>query len=199
MAGRKPSKPAEDNGVTPKDLLLPVSVVGPTDIVRLIRELESLDEAMLQLSLRKEGAPETKLPKTSKLMDQIAHVNKLNLLKKPDRQGLEQFLKDTKKQSPVMHISFSADPSPAFLEKLMSWLRREIDPAVLLTIGLQPNVGAGCIVRTTNKQFDFSLRQDFAKKRDLLLQQIAGERAEKSAPERPAEPTTSLPGAGELS
>ena len=50
----------------------------------------------------------------------------------------------------------------------MTWLRREIHPLVLMTVGLQPNIGAGCIVRTTNKYFDFSLRQDFANKRDLL-------------------------------
>lgn len=161
-------------GLESADLTLPVSVVGPTDVVRLIRELESLDDAMLQLSLRKEGAPEAKLPKTSKLMDHLVHVNRLNLLKKTDREELKRFLGDVKKQAPVMHISFSADPPPSFLDKIMSWLRREIHPSVLLTIGLQPNIGAGCIVRTTNKQFDFSLRQDFAKKRDLLLERIAG-------------------------
>jgi hypothetical protein len=71
-----------------------------------------------------------------------------------------------------MHISFSADPSPVFTDKLMTWLRREIHPFVLLTVGLQPNIGAGCIVRTTNKQFDLSLRQDFKAKRDLLLEQL---------------------------
>lgn len=178
MAGRrsvKSAKPAPETKA-PGNLSLPVSVVGPTDVVRLIRELETLDEAFLQMSLRKEGAPETKLPKTSKLMDQMVHVNKLNLLSKEERAGLKLYLQDVQKKAPVMHISFSADPSPGFLDKMMAWLRREIHPSVLLTIGLQPNIGAGCIVRTTNKQFDFSLRQDFAGKRELLLKQISGDK-----------------------
>jgi hypothetical protein len=167
MAGRKSAKSA--------GLLLPVSVVGPTDVVRLVRELEALDDVMLQMELREAGTPAAKLPKTSKLLDQMAHENGLNLLTKEDRTGLRLYLEDIRKHAPVMNISFSSDPSASFLDRLMSWLRQEIHPSVLLTIGLQPNIGAGCIVRTTNKQFDFSLRQDFANKRELLLKRIAGE------------------------
>jgi hypothetical protein len=58
---------------------------------------------------------------------------------------------------------------------MMAWLRREVHPVVLMTIGLQPNLGAGCIVRSSNKQFDCSLRQDFIKKRDLLMSKIIAE------------------------
>lgn len=174
-------KPADETAAERREMMLPVTVAGPTDVGRLMRELEAIDNTMLQLGLR-QGNTETKLPKTSKLMDQIIHLNKLNLLKQSDRADLQRFLDDVRKRSPVMHISFSADPSPGFLEKLMIWLRREIHPSVLLTIGLQPNIGAGCIVRTTNKQFDFSLRQDFAGKRGLLLRHIAGTAAGSQSP-----------------
>jgi hypothetical protein len=155
-----------------RELKLPVMVSGPTDIGRLFRELELIDQALLQLGLRK-GGSEVKMPKTSRLMDQVIETNKLNLLHKLDRTELEHFLNAIKEKSPVLHMSFSADPSPGFIEKLMTWLRKEIHPQLLLTIGLQPTIGAGCIVRTTNKQFDFSLREDFLSKRELLLGQIA--------------------------
>jgi F0F1-type ATP synthase delta subunit len=156
----------------PRELKLPVMVAGPADVGRLLRELELIDQTLLQLSLRK-GGDEVKMPKTSRLMDQILESNRLNLLHKLDRAELEHFLTGVKKKSPVMHMSFSADPSPVFIEKLMTWLRREIHPQVLLTIGLQPTLGAGTIVRTTNKQFDFSLREDFLNQRELLLKSIA--------------------------
>jgi F0F1-type ATP synthase delta subunit len=84
----------------------------------------------------------------------------------------------------VLHISFSADPSVSFLEKLMAWLRKEIHPLVLVTVGLQPSIGAGCIIRSTNKQFDLSLRQDFKKKQDMLRDKIL----EATVPEPTAEP-----------
>jgi F0F1-type ATP synthase delta subunit len=69
-------------------------------------------------------------------------------------------------------MSFSADPSPQFTQKLAAWLRQEIHPFVLLQVGLQPNIGAGCVVRTTNKYFDFSLRERFKSKRPLLMEKL---------------------------
>lgn len=146
---------------------LPVHVVGPVDVGRLYREISDIDDALHQLKLR-EGGEKTKMPKTSRLLDDLAELNQLNLLHDADRTKLREYLAEVQKNAPVLHMSFSADPSPAFLEKLVSWLRREIDGSVLVTIGLQPNLGAGCILRSTNKYFDLSLKEDFAKKRDLL-------------------------------
>lgn len=157
---------------TKPQFVLPVLVSSTVDIGRLLRELGDIDESLLQLQLRKTGG-EIKMPKTSHLMDQLLQANKLNLLKDTDRQVLKQCLETVQKQAPVMHMSFSADPTVDFMEKLMTWLRREIHPIVLVTVGLQPNIGAGCILRTVNKQFDLSLRQDFNKKRDMLRQAIA--------------------------
>ncbi|HXR49555.1 MAG TPA: hypothetical protein VN778_00820 [Verrucomicrobiae bacterium] len=156
----------------PKQLTgLPVLVIGPVDIGRLSRELAMIDEALLQLGLRK-GGTEIKMPKTSQLLDKVIELNKLNLLQQTDRQILQEFLAMIDKQAPVIHISFSADPPVAFLEKLMAWLRHEIHPLLLVRIGLQPTIGAGCVVRTINQQFDFSLKKDFSTKRDLLKQAL---------------------------
>lgn len=164
---------------------LPVSVTSPVDIGRLIRELEALDEAITQLGLRHGGA-EVKLPKTSHLMDQMIELHKLNLLHQTDRKRLLTILQDIKAKSPVLHVSFSADPSEAFIEKLVAWLRKEIDPQILMTVGMQPSIGAGCVVRSTNKQFDMSLRQDFLGKRQLLLEQLKASR--KQPADEPSKP-----------
>jgi hypothetical protein len=157
---------------TNQTLKLPVLVAGPVDVNRLVRELEAIDDVMLQLKLRK-GGEAVRVPKTSQLMDQTIQLNKLNLLHEADRKSLSQFLAAVKKQSPVLHISFSADPSVVFIEKLMTWLRREIHPQVLLTIGLQPTIGAGCMVRGASHYFDFTLRHKFDGKRELLLKKLA--------------------------
>lgn len=151
---------------------LPALVVGSIEVVRLLKELETIDNALLSHTLRKQGSGANML-KTSRLMDQVVHINQLNLLQKTDRQRLARFLESIRKQAPVLHISFSADPPPSFMEKLVAWLRREIHPQVLVTVGVQPTIAAGCIVRSTNKYFDFSLRQGFTAKRDLLIKQLA--------------------------
>jgi hypothetical protein len=49
-----------------------------------------------------------------------------------------------------------------------------------MTVGVQPTIAAGCIMRTTNKYFDFSLRQDFEGKRDLLLEELKGQEAKRA-------------------
>lgn len=154
--------------------MLPPSVVGPVDVTRLIREMETINDFLLQLGLRSGGSP-TKVPKTSYLLEKTVQLNKLNLLRKTDRASLLKFMTSVRDGSPVMHMSFSSDPSPAFTEKLITWLRREIHPHVLMNIGLQPNLGVGCVLRTTNRYFDLSLRQDLSKKRDLLMAGLFGE------------------------
>ena len=152
-------------------LRLPIAVISPVDVGRLERELTALDEFLSQSTIRKPGEPMS-LPRTSRLLEQLAQDNTLNLLTEADRKHLLQFLMELKSIAPKVHISFAVDPSPAFLRKLISWLRREIHPLVLLTVGLQPGIAAGCIVRTPDKYFDFSLRQHLLDKRDILIERI---------------------------
>ncbi len=151
---------------------LPPLVVGPVEINRLRRELAEIGETLLEHTLRRQGS-NAQMLKSSQLMNQLVDYNQLNLLDKADRERLSHFLDRLAEKAPVLHISFSADPSPPFMERLMVWLRANIHPQVLVTIGVQPTIAAGCVVRSPNKYFDFSLRQDFTNKRELLLNQIS--------------------------
>lgn len=153
-------------------LHLPVSVVGPVDIGRLQREMEAM-EGYFQ-SARLKGETTAKVPKTSHLLDQITEANSINLLKDDHRDLLTKYLSAVKAKAPRLHMSFSADPSTQFIEKLMTWLRREISPHVLLTVGLQPSIGAGCVVRTTNKYFDLSLAKNLTAQSAVLIDKLRG-------------------------
>jgi len=163
---------------------LPLSLVSPVDLGRVMRELDQLDNQLHEMQLRTAGQ-EVKMPKTTKMMDEILALNRLNLLLEEDRKTLRFFLKEIHDRAPRLHVSFSADPSILFVEKIMTWLRQEVHPVVLMTIGLQPNIGAGCVIRTTNKYFDLSLARDFAKKRDLLMQQLHDAPVQKPAVQAP--------------
>jgi hypothetical protein len=156
----------------PRQLILPAAIISKVEVGRMLNELEQIDEALLQLGLRQGGAGQGKMPKTSWLMDKFATENKLNLLHEADRQGGMKFLTAVRDHAPVLKISFSVDPSPAFTERLMTWLRREIHPQVMISIGLQPNLGAGCVIYGNSKFFDLSLKQTFEQKRPLLLQRL---------------------------
>jgi F0F1-type ATP synthase delta subunit len=127
-----------------------------------------LEEYLHQAALRKEDPANIKLPKTSRMLEEFANLNKLDLLHKADHDRAMQTLSGLSDHAPMLHISFSAEPSSAFLAKLMVWLRQNIDPMVLVNVGLQPAIAAGCIVRTRNRQFDLSLAESFKKQRTLL-------------------------------
>lgn len=131
--------------------------------------MEALEEYLHRAALRKE---EVKLPKTSRVLDQLAEANEVDLLDKEARQHLNALLESVQQHAPVLHISFAAEPSAAFTAKVVGWLRANISQYTLVQIGLQPSIAAGCVVRTTNKVFDFSLRQYLSEHRDLLKKSL---------------------------
>lgn len=153
-------------------LSLPNSITGLTDVTRLQREAETLDEYLRQAMLRK-GGVSMNLPKIPVMLDNVATVNHLNLLRSSDRQKLADFLKQLQTSVPVVHMSFASEPSTEFTAKIVSWLRESIHPLLLVQIGLQPSIAAGCTLRTTNKVFDFSLRQHFLQNRQFLVDALA--------------------------
>lgn len=156
---------------TGQELKLPVLVFGVVEVRRLKRELEALDEFMRQAAIREPGK-QPALPRVSRLLDALATDNSRNLLQDSDRQELYRFLANVEKTAPTIHISFASDPSSAFIAKLVTWLRGNIHPSILLQTGLQPTIAAGCVVRTTNKSFDLSLRQSLTDQRAKLIEAL---------------------------
>jgi F0F1-type ATP synthase delta subunit len=180
-----------------KRFTIPDTVFGPTEVRRLARELDALEEYLTQARLRQSGEAQAALPRTSHLLETLAEENRLNLLKREDRESLAGFLRNLTKHAPVLHISFASDPSAAFTAKIVSWLRQHIHPHTLLRVGLQPTIVAGCTVRTNNKWFDFSLRHRFAESQKLLIEALEKENPAPASPEAaPASPSAAQPPQG---
>jgi hypothetical protein len=169
-------------------LKLPPLVMTPTDITRLLREIGMLDEYLRQQALRTPGQPTAKLPKTSRLLDELTETNGMNLLDAQIRGQLATLLKDLSLHAPVVQVSFAVDPSSAFLQKIVLWFRENAGQPVLIRVGLQPAIAAGCAVRTPNKSFDFSLRQHLLRQRHYLRDALATTGAVKSSVPASAEP-----------
>lgn len=150
-----------------KHKALPVMITGPADVNRVLLELRQLSEYMEQESLRKTS--ELKLPKTTASLDELSRANKASLLDAEDREHLQKFLVSLQQHAPVLHISFASEPSQEFTTKIVQWLRSNVSRYVLVQIGLQPSIAGGCVVRSTNKIFDFSLRRHMAQSRDKMI------------------------------
>jgi F0F1-type ATP synthase delta subunit len=158
--------------------IVPLSIQTPADVSRLLQELETIENSFIK---EKAVSAKEKVAVSASLQA-VVKQNKLSVAKVSDRNGLKELLVRWHDHAPRLHISFSTEPNPTFLEKLLFWLRQEINPEIFITIGLQPAIGAGCTIRTTNKYFDLSLRQTFIAKRKLLLDQLAPQ----AVPEGPA-------------
>lgn len=154
-----------------KYLVLPVSIVNLVDIGRLLGEAQAVDDFLEQASIRQPGTA-LAMPKMSRTLDEMVTVNKMNLLVEEERKALISLLTTIHQKSPQMHMSFSAEPSPVFMQKLTAYVREHIHPYALIQVGLQPTIGAGFMLRTTNKYYDFSLRTALKDSHDLLLKSI---------------------------
>ncbi|HEX4774837.1 MAG TPA: hypothetical protein VH234_04950 [Candidatus Saccharimonadales bacterium] len=154
-------------------LKLPTSVIGEVDVARLLRELNGLNDFFVGAQARTNGTA-MQMPKLSRQLDQLAKDNSVNLLDNADRNKLLAGMQGIKSHSPKVQISFAADPSPKALEQILVWMRRHIHPHLLVQVGLQPSVAAGCILRTPNKVFDMSLRSNLKKQEPYLAKLITG-------------------------
>jgi F0F1-type ATP synthase delta subunit len=154
-------------------LKLPPSIINPVDVARLMRELTGLNDFFVAAKARPAGTS-LQLPKLSRTMDQLSHENEVNLLETDQRSKLMEQLQAVYKKAPHFHISFAVEPPPRALEKILLWLRQNIHPQTLLSVGLQPSIAAGCVLRTTNRVFDMSLRTHLSNQSEYLLQLIKG-------------------------
>ncbi|CAN5382854.1 hypothetical protein BH10PAT3_BH10PAT3_2590 [soil metagenome] len=150
---------AEQTKHKPTGLVLPIQILTKGDISRLGREVDSLEVFFTQASIK--GATAKTVPQVSQQLNALIGENNLNLIHKTDRTKLKEFMAMLRLSAPVVHASFAVDPKPDFLMKIVGWFRREAHPYVLLQIGLQPSIAAGCVFRTTNKYFDFSFKKHF--------------------------------------
>ncbi len=163
MTEKKPNKkPVE----TVKFKLTP-EVVTNQDLSRAIHEVEKLDEFLYQAHLRK-AASRDSLPKTTVTLEKLAEANNLSLTNAEDRKQLINHLRELKMRGKKLHISFAVEPSPAVVQKIVLWMRQNIHQEILVDIGIQPAISVGCVVRTTNKVFDMSLRHRFDDSRTML-------------------------------
>lgn len=172
MAPDKSDNPSQ-NKPAPSGLKISLAIVSNTDITRLQRELNRLDDYFVGAAARAEGAAQTP-PHITRVLNELATANRVNLLEAAQRKKLNEELGALLKRAPLFHISFAAEPSPKGLEQILAWLRQNIHPEILLLVGLQPTIAAGCVLRTPNKLFDMSLSAYLKRQQPFLTKLIEG-------------------------
>lgn len=168
-----------------KIFVLPVQVTGRTDINRLLRELEQIEQASISSSAAK--LKQMPAAKPSNMLTQVAAANGYELNRSDSRQQLVAALAKIHDHAPLLHISFASEPSAKVIETLLGWLRSNIHVYVLLQVGLAPAIAAGCVLRTPNKIFDLSLSASLQKQKPYLVQLIKGATGKRPAAVAPGD------------
>jgi len=152
---------------------LPPSLISNTDVGRLIRELEAVDNEFEQQLVRTPDQPPV-VPSLSRSLAALCQQNNLQLADAPTRTELRTKLVSIKDTAPVVHITFATEVEPEILGQLVSWVRERLHPLALITTGLQPAIVGGCIVRTPDHIYDFSLRERFNATKTSFVAAVRG-------------------------
>ena len=152
---------------------LPSAVVSRADMTRLVRELEGVDNELEQQKARHQGeSGHYRLPAMSKALSEFLEENKLDVSNDHLRMDIKAQLRKLKDHAPVMHMTFSTEVDPESLQYITKWIRHELHPQALVSVGLQPNLVAGVYVRTPNHVHDLSVRAFMKDSRKLIVEAL---------------------------
>lgn len=155
--------------------VLPPALISRADLARLAREVESLDNELEVQKVRAQGQKVAyHMPNMSKSLSAFVELNKIDIADDQTRMEFKEHLRVLKDHAPIIHMTFAVEADPEFLSQLVDWLRQNVHPQTLVSVGLQPNLVGGVYVRTPNHVHDFSLRKLLATKRDLMLHELEG-------------------------
>ena len=155
--------------------VLPPALIGRPDLARLVREIETVDNDFEAQKVRDHKTEDTySIPTMSRALSDFLVANQIKIVDAKARTALKERLLRMKDKAPIIHVTFAADADPEFLQQLVGWIRTEIHPEALLSVGLQPSLVGGVYMRTPNHVHDFSLRQLLADKRGIIVNELQG-------------------------
>jgi hypothetical protein len=153
--------------------VLPAAVVRKADLARLVREIESLDGELEAQKVRARGQEVSyHLPNMSQGLNDFLEQNKLDITDDQGRMELVEHLRKLKDLAPVIHMTFATEADPESLQQIVTYIRTELHPHALLSVGLQPSLVAGAYIRTPNHVHDFSIRARLSEKRNVIAQEL---------------------------
>jgi len=151
------------------------SIGTRTQLVNVFENLESVLEKNVQNSIRaEEGVDFEDLPEVSSALAQLIKDNDIKVTTTSLKE-LKTWLAELKQSAPVLRLTFTSDPENAIITRIVKWFREQSGKEVLVRIGVQPTIAAGCIVHTPSHQYDFSLR-NYLLQNTALFSEILNEK-----------------------
>lgn len=155
------------------EFTLPSNIVSRVDISRMVREFETLDNALTAQTVRKKAGAESEgAPAQSPQLSGFLEANPVDLESTGARSAYIKQLRLLKDHVHVMNMTFAVVADPESLQQLSAWLRESVHPQTVIEAHLQPALVAGVYLRTTNHVFDLSVRNALKAKRGDLEKEL---------------------------
>jgi F0F1-type ATP synthase delta subunit len=153
---------------------LPASLISKADLMRLVREIGALDDQFSQQELqqRAQGNSTQSSVLISNGLRQVADNLRLDIATHSGRLNAKEAITGYLEKAPLFHISFASEPPVDQLQRIVEWLRQNIHGLAVVQTVVQPAIIAGCIIRSSNKVFDFSVRESFKVAAPQLLNEV---------------------------
>lgn len=158
------------------ELQLPPALIGRAHLAQLIRELEDVENDLERQKAHGKSKDEMKVPTMSRALADCVELNNIDIMAGQTRMRFKTALGVMKDRAPAMHFTFATEPDGESLQRLTDWIRREIHPQALVSIGLQPGLVGGVYLRTPNHVHDFSLKRLLHDKRGLISEALEQQR-----------------------
>ena len=139
-------------------------IVTPLDLGRVQREIFDIDQKL--------NANKGNLPYIGNELNSIVKAANVNLLQADDRDRVIKQLAFVRRTAPSIQVSFASQPSKLAIRPIVRWFRQNGHPNTLVNINIQPELGGGCVVRTSSREFDFSLQKIFKQNQNLLASKL---------------------------
>ena len=146
-------------------LELPPEITTPTELKTVRLELaDYIGNQQHRAALTKVG---TKPARSKPVSAELAAV--LKAWSAPaDLDDLAGQLDQLIAHASTITLSLPAQASIEFRQRLIGWLRTEIKPNLLVNLTVNPEIGGGVIIRTTNHVYDLSFKSRLLASRKLI-------------------------------
>jgi len=143
------------------DYRLPHSIITKSQLASLQRELVRLSTAKT-----------AKQKKLSDDLEQFLAMNRIGTITAELQKKLLTALAATAKNAPQITIALGSLPDTDERIELITWLRSQIHPQLLLHIVQDSDVIAGAVIRTERNVYDYSLHSAIFSNTNLLAQKL---------------------------
>ncbi|MBA3679304.1 hypothetical protein H0W80_03915 [Candidatus Saccharibacteria bacterium] len=105
-------------------------------------------------------------------LQEFTQANNISVFTTTTQANLASYFKRLLQSAPQISLVMAALPNSEEQAELIGWLRSHIHPQAFMHIAQNSDLLAGCIVRTDNMVYDFSLRSSLFAQSDSLAMRL---------------------------